>query len=152
MKENNFIRLLLFLILCCESQNMRAQSFCNSPTDSIVKVFMIKNNILLDPVSIRKYENGRVVSETKNYYINQNMIKVSDTSTIDLVVFGAYSDHPRDYLLVIYNTYGSSKHFFLGKDRIEVDLLTIASFFDKSSHTLPLGVKRKILNTFSTLN
>lgn len=152
MRKNNLAKIVFLLVLCCKQQIANAQKKYNVQTDSVVKSFMIENKILLDPVHDIKYEKGKVVSETKNYYINQRKVKISDTSSISLIVFGAYRSHPRDYLLISYNTSKNKEFFFVGQRILEDDILILKSFFERRTKELPLAVKREVLAAFAKLN
>lgn len=152
MRKNNLAKIVLLLALCCKLQITNAQKKYNAQADSLVRSFMIENNILLDPVHDIKYEKGKVVSETKNYYMSQREIKISDTSSINLTVFGAYRSHPRDYLLINYNSLKNTEFLFVGQRILEEDILILKSFFEKRTKELPLAIKREILAAFAKLN
>jgi hypothetical protein len=152
MRKNNLAKIVLLLALCCKLQIANAQKKYNAQTDSLVKSFMIENKILLDPVHDIKYEKGKVVSEAKNYYINQRELKISDTSSINLTVFGAYRSHSRDYLLISYHTLKNNEFLFVGQRLFEEDILILKSFFENRTKELPLTIKREVLAAFAKLN
>ena len=117
MKKATLTIFGLFLyIVCCYSQ---------TSLDSVICKYLVQQKEINEPVNTIKRSGKRLVKNTNYFFEKKPVIRLSDSTALQPVIFGCYKSHTSKYLLVQIQRKSQRVSYFYGSNKLlyEIDKL-----------------------------
>ena len=104
-----------------------ASCYSQSNLDSAICKYLVESRQMEKPVNNVTKAGGKLVKNTNYFLEKKPVIRLSNSSTLQPVIFGCYKSHANRYLLVRMEVNSKSSFYFYGSNKLldEVEKLKV---------------------------
>lgn len=96
-----------------------ASVYSQNNLDSIICKYLVESGQIKKAINTTtKLKEGKLIRNTNYFLVKKPFIRLSNSITLQPIIFGCYKSHTAKYLLIQLNTSSNSTFYFYGNNKI----------------------------------